>query len=108
MFLPVDSAMASAHNGILRVASNPDLQQLFIMSVYLSCYLNERLNEERGYKRGGARPNLPPRKRNDLKMDAFKKLYERDVQYSYYIEHQRGPIRAIASAVHVPILIKEL
>ena len=30
------------------------------------------LNEERGYKRGGARPNLPPRKRKDLKMDAFK------------------------------------
>ena len=30
------------------------------------------LNEERGYKRGGARPNLPPRKRKDLKMDSFK------------------------------------
>ena len=30
------------------------------------------LNEECGYKRGGARPNLPPRKRKDLKMDSFK------------------------------------
>ena len=38
-------------------------------------YIHQRchsLNEERGYKRGGARPNLPPRKRKDLKMDSFK------------------------------------
>ena len=34
MFLPVDSAMASAHNGILLVACNaecPDLQQLLLL-----------------------------------------------------------------------------
>ena len=50
-----------------------------------------------------------PAKRKDLKMDSFKNcMRELIVQYSYYIQHQRGPIRAIASAVHVHILIKEL
>ena len=44
----------------------------FCMDVVSTVSLLRGLNEERGYKRGGARPNLPPRKRKDLKMDAFK------------------------------------
>ena len=50
----------------------PKVLRLRLLIAHCDTVTPKVLNEERGYKRGGARPNLPPRKRKDLKMDSFK------------------------------------